>query len=198
MATLNNEKLGPEDLIICLLKEPEIRKKVVSGLKPQAREYKEVKIDMEEERIYFGKYCWSDSIGSWWNNLIKCCDHISIEDFCVKTWDALVSMTAGTEAHEAVINDLSQETLLQGIHNKDLNILQRFFDVCRHLTADGYWRDKKSASNRGGGRVRREGPEVEIEVEEAPQRRTGRKLHVCDAIGDVFEVINVEWLGGRR
>jgi hypothetical protein len=191
--------LGAEDLIRLLLKEPKILQKVILSLKPQARNYTEVKVELENERIYFGKYCWSDFFGNFWNNLIKCCDHISLDDFYIKTWDALVEMTAGTESNEAVIEGLSREVLLQGIHNKDQNILQRFFDVCRHLTLDGYWRDKglnsdnpvhhhtKSQQNSGAS--------VEVEI---PQPGYTREYHVYGHDGSEFEVVNVRWIGGRR
>ena len=43
--------LGAEDLIGDLLKEPKILQKVLSSLKPQARNYTEVKIIPEQERI---------------------------------------------------------------------------------------------------------------------------------------------------
>ena len=77
-----NNLLGAEDLIGYLLKEPKIRQKVLSSLKPQARNYTEVKIVKEEERIYIGKYRWGGFSG-FWQNLIKCFDHISYDDFYV-------------------------------------------------------------------------------------------------------------------
>ena len=191
--------LGAEDLIGYLLKEPKILQKVLSSLKPQAREYTQCKCVPEEERVYFGKYNWS-GFGGFWNNLIKCCDHITYDDLYLKIWDALVEMTAGTEAHEAVIEGLSREVLIQGIHAKDQNILHRFFDVCRHLTSDGYWRDKPS--KRSNTTERKVGTcpyagDVEIEVQPQQKRNYGH-LTVRDAVGDIFEVINVNWLGGRR
>ena len=190
--------LGAEDLIRLLLKEPKILQKVTLSLKPQAREYTEIKIDISEERIYFGKYCWSDFFGNLWNNLIKCYDFISLDDFYIKTWDALVEMTAGTEAGEAVLEELSREVLLQGIHAKDQNILQRFFDVCRHLTSDGFWRDKGMKNNRvPHHRVNtRQDSDDDVIIEVKPQTNT-RQYHVCDSTGKRFEILNVQWVGGR-
>lgn len=199
MADQAKDMLGAQDLIAYLLKEPKILQKVMLSLKPQARNYTQCKIVMEQERIYFGKYAWSGFSG-FWNNLIKCYDHISIDDFYLKVWDALVEMTAGTEAHEAVLEGLSREVLMQGIHAKDQNILHRFFDVCRHLTSDGYWRDKGLKGNSANHHHSNSCPfsgGVEIEVDPHNRRHNG-SLRVVDAVGDVFEVINVKWLGGRH
>lgn len=165
-----------------------------------ARDYNNVKVDPENSRIYFGKYSWSGFSG-FWNNLIKCCDHVSYDDFLIKAWDALVDLTVGTPAHEAVLEGLSRETLLRGIHNKEYDwIVDRFFDVCRHLTNDGYWKtigtktnvnDKFSHHDNG----RRYSDGIEIDVE--PQVPV-TKLHVVDALNDVFEIINIRWKGGRN
>ena len=191
--------LGAEDLIRLLLKEPKILQKVILSLKPQARNYTEIKVDIENERIYFGKYCWNDFFGNFFNNLIKCCDHISLDDFYIKTWDALVEMTAGTESNEAVVEGLSREVLLQGIHNKDQNILQRFFDVCRHATLDGFWRDKGLNSDNPVHHHTnsRRDPGISVEVE-VPQPSHTREYHVYGDDGSKFEVVNVRWVGGRR
>lgn len=188
------------DLISLLLREPKIQQKVTTSLKPEARDYHNVEINEQLQRIKFGKHSWG-GFGGFWNNLIKCCDHITFDDFYIKVWDALVEMTAGMPAHEAVLEGLSRETLLNGIHNKDTKILHRFFDVCRHLTSDGYWKDQgmnKDVNNRA--RSRRNGcpyaDEVEIEVEPRVKRPT-TTVRVVDSIGDVFEVLNVRWIGGR-
>jgi hypothetical protein len=189
--------LGAEDLIGYLLKEPKILQKVLSSLKPQARNYTEVKIIPEQERIYFGKYSWGGFSG-FWQNLIKCFDHISYDDFYIKVWDALLEMSTNPVVNEAIQEGLSREVLIQGIHNKDQNILHRFFDVCRHLTDDGYWRDKGLKSNSAPHHHSNSCPfsgDVEIEVEPRTQRH--RTVRVVDAVGDVFEVINVRWKGGR-
>lgn len=195
----NKEMLGAEDLIGYLLKEPKIRQKVLLSLKPQARNYTEVKIVPEEERIYIGKYSWSGFSG-FWQNLIKCFDHISYDDFYIKVWDALLEMSTNPIVNEAIQEGLSREMLIQGIHNKDMNILHRFFDVCRHLTDDGYWRDKGLRNNSAPNHHSKTCPYaggVEIEVEPHNKRRP-TVLDVVDDIGDVFETVHINWRGGRR
>ena len=188
------------DLISYLLKEPKIQKKVAESLKPEARDYNNIEINEQLQRIRFGKHSWG-GFGGFWNNLIKCCDHITFDDFYIKVWDALVEMTAGMPAHEAVLEGLSRETLLNGIHNRDTKILHRFLDVCRHLTNDGYWKSQgmdKDINNRVRSR-RNEAPyadEVEVTVEPRV-KRSPTTVRVVDAVGDVFEVVNVRWVGGR-
>ena len=111
-------------------------------------------------------------------------------------------MTVGTPAHEAVLEGLSRETLLRGIHQKEYEwIADRFFDVCRHLTNEGYWKTigtktdlNNQPSHHFKGCPYADG-DIEIQVERPSQKR---QLHVIDAIGDVFEIINVRWTGGRR
>ena len=190
--------LGAEDMIKYLLKEPKILQKILLSLKPQARSYTEVKVVPEEERIYIGKYSWGGFSG-FWQNLIKCFDHISYDDFYIKVWDALLEMSTNPVVNEAIQEGLSREVLLQGIHNKDQNILHRFFDVCRHLTDDGYWRDRGTKGNTNSSHHVNGCPYaggVEIEVG-APQKKHGF-VTVRDAVGDVFEILNVHWIGGRR
>lgn len=188
------------DLISYLLKEPKIQKKVAESLKPEARDYNNIEINEQLQRIRFGKHSWG-GFGGFWNNLIKCCDHITFDDFYIKVWDALVEMTAGMPAHEAVLEGLSRETLLNGIHNKDTKILHRFLDVCRHLTNDGYWKSQgmdKDVNSRVRSR-RNEAPyadEVEVTVEPRA-KRSPTTVRVVDSVGDVFEVVNVRWVGGR-
>jgi hypothetical protein len=195
-----NKKASVADLISLLLREPKIQQKVTASLKPEAREYNNVEVNEQLQRIRFGKHSWG-GFGGFWNNLIKCCDHITFDDFYIKVWDALVEMTAGMPAHEAVLEGLSRETLLNGIHNKDTKILHRFFDVCQHLTSDGYWKSQgmdKDINNRVRSR-RNEAPyadEVEVTVE--PRRkRQPTTVRVVDSVGDVFEVVDVRWIGGR-
>lgn len=190
--------LGAEDLIGYLLKEPKILQKVLSSLKPQAREYTEVRIVKEEERIYFGKYSWGGFSG-FWNNLIKCFDHISYDDFYIKVWDALLEMTTDEVAHKAILEGLSKEVLIQGIHAKDQAILHRFFDICRHITDDGYWRDKGLKSNSAVHHHSNSCPYaggVEVEIE--PHNKQRYNVTVVDSVGDPFEVIGLRWLGGRH
>ena len=196
------KKVNVPHLINLLLEEPKIAETVKAGLKLQARNYNNCKIVMEEARIYFGKYSWS-GISGFWNNLIKCCDHISFDDFFIKAWDALVGMTVGTPAHEAVLEGLSRETLLRGIHKKEYEwIADRFFDVCRHLTNEGYWKTigtKTNVNNIQPSHHSNGCPfadrDIEIQVER-PVRE--QKVHVVDALGDVFEILNLRWIGGRR
>lgn len=190
--------LGAEDLIGYLLKEPKILQKVLSSLKPQARTYSNIRIVKDEERIYFGKYSWGGFTG-FWQNLIKCFDHISYDDFYIKVWDALLEMSTNPIVNEAIREGLSKEMLIQGIHAKDQNILHRFFDVCRHLTDDGYWRDKGLKSNSTVHHHSNSCPYaggVEVEVE--PRIKQHCNVTVVDSVGDPFEVISLRWLGGRR
>lgn len=195
-----NKKASVADMISLLLREPKIQQKVTASLKPQARDYNNIEVNEQLQRIRFGKYSWG-GFGGFWNNLIKCCDHITFDDFYIKVWDALVEMTAGMPAHEAVLEGLSRETLLNGIHNKDTKILHRFFDVCQHLTSDGYWKsqgmDKDINSrfrNRRNEAQYADGVEVVVEPRE---RRPATTVRVVDSVGDVFEVLNVRWVGGR-
>ena len=192
-------KLQAPELISLLLKEPKILQKIVLAMKPKARSYTNWKVVVEEERIYLGKYSWH-GFGEFWNNLIKCCDHISFDDFYIKVWDALLEMTAGNEkAHIAVLEGLSREVVLQGIHAKDQNILHRFFDVCRHATSDGFWKDKGLKQDNPPHHHFKGCPfsgDVEIEVQPHGQPRP-TMFKVVDAVGDAFEVMSVRWLGGR-
>lgn len=198
--TKSSTKPTFEHLIKLLLEEPKIKECVKAGLKDEARDYDNIKVDPKNTRIYFGKYSWSGFSG-FWNNLIKCCDHVSYDDFLIKAWDALVDLTVGMPAHEAVLEGLSRETLLRGIHQKEYDwIVDRFFDVCRHLTNDGYWKTigtktklNEQPSHHFKGCPYSGGVEIEVEP-----RTPTNKLHVIDAIGDVFEVLNVRWMGGRR
>lgn len=195
-----SKKASVSRMISLLLEEPKIQQKVTMSLKPEARDYKNIEVNEQLQRIRFGRYSWG-GFGGFWNNLIKCCDHITFDDFYIKVWDALVEMTAGMPAHEAVLEGLSRETLLNGIHSKDPAILHRFYDVCRHLTSDGYWKDqgmKRDINNRVSSR--RNGPAYADEVEVTVEPRTQRPattVRVVDAVGDVFEVLNVRWVGGR-
>lgn len=198
------EVLGPQDLISYLLKEPKILQKVTQGLKPKARGYKHYLVVLEEERIYFGKYSWG-GLSEFWMELIKCYDHISFDEFYIKVWDALMEMTTNPVAHEAIKEGLSREVLIQGIHNKDVAILHRFLDVCRHIVDDGYWRDKGLKNNSSEEHVVHDhhfnscpyaNSGIEVEVE--PRRRKPGFIKVVDSVGDAFEVISVNWLGGRH
>ena len=195
-----NKKASVADLISLLLREPKIQQKVTASLKPEAREYNNVEVNEQLQRIRFGKHSWG-GFGGFWNNLIKCCDHITFDDFYIKVWDALVEMTAGMPAHEAVLEGLSRETLLNGIHNKDTKILHRFFDVCQHLTSDGYWKSQgmdKDINNRVRSRRNEAQYNDEVEVVVEPrEKRPATTVRVVDAVGDVFEVLNVRWVGGH-
>lgn len=199
MASRTEKKLNAERLIGLLLEEPKILEKILSSLRREAQSYVHFKTVPEEKRIVFGKYSWSGFSG-FWNNLIKCCDHISYDDFYVKVWEALLEMSSNPIVNEAIRNGLSQEVLLQGIHAGDEKILQRFFDVCRHLTDDGYWRDKGLDNNSAVHHHSNSCPyaKSDVEVEIQPQRRVVHdKAYVVDCIGDVFEVLTGRWVGGK-
>lgn len=197
----SDKKVSVAALIDLLLAEPKINETIRSGLKKEARNYGCHRTDVENARIYFGKYSWGGFSG-FWNNLIKCYDHITFEDFFIRVWDALASMTVGTPAHEAVLEGLSRETLLKGIRNKEYNwICDRFFDVCRHLTNDGYWKTigtktdlNEAASHHFNGCPYSGKVKIEVEPTVGPTQR----LHVVDILGDVFEVISARWVGGRK
>jgi hypothetical protein len=191
------------DYIALLWKEPKIREKIRSHLKPEARSYTKWEFDERLNRIYIGKHSWG-GFGGFWNRLIKCCDHITLDDFFIQVWDALVEMTAGMPAHEAVLEGLSREVLIEGIRKKDTAILRRFMDVCEHLTKDGYWSDPKQRVNKrlqgeDSHQVNykcpyadRDGVEVVVEPRRKPRKET---LRVVDSVGDTFEVIDVHWVG---
>lgn len=199
MITQAGEVLGAQDLIAYLLKEPKILHKVTQSLKAKARGYSHCKIVLEEERIYFGKYNWG-GLTEFWMELIKCYDHISFDEFYIKVWDTLMEMTTDPVKQEAIREGLSREMLIQGIHAKDQNILHRFFDVCRHIADDGYWRDKGLKKDNPSDHHFKSCPyansEMEIEVE--ARRKNPGFIKVVDSIGDAFEIISVNWLGGRH
>lgn len=198
MASKTDKQLTAERLIGLLLEEPKILQKILLSLKQQARNYTEFYTSPEDKRIYFGKYAWS-GFGGFWNRLIKCCDHISYDEFYIRVWDALLEMTTNPIAHKAIMEGLSKEVLLQGIHAGDEKILQRFFDVCRHVTDDGFWRDKGLDNNSAVNHHTKvyNDPET-VEVEVKPQNiRPTHTLRVVDCVGDVFEVLTGRWIGGR-
>jgi hypothetical protein len=198
MASKTDKQLTAERLIGLLLEEPKILQKILLSLKQQARNYTEFYTSPEDKRIYFGKYAWS-GFGGFWNRLIKCCDHISYDEFYIRVWDALLEMTTNPIAHKAIMEGLSKEVLLQGIHAGDEKILQRFFDVCRHITDDGFWRDKGLDNNSAVNHHTKvyNDPET-VEVEVKPQNiRPTHTLRAVDCIGDVFEVFTGRWIGGR-
>lgn len=181
------------DLIQALLKEPKIYDRVTSPIKNRER-YKKVQIISENGLIQLGKYNWNSSLGSFWNNLIKCKKDISFEEFALRVWDALVDMTAGTAAATPVLEGLGRETLMQGIRNKEWDwLIDRFFDICRHLSNDSYWRTQgTSKQSYKNSQVENNNNVVITVAEHAP-----KKFRVVDAIGDVFEVLNVRWVGGK-
>ena len=188
-------------LIETLLVEPKIRESVTRDFVPHKKEYKHVLIVIERSKIYFAKYSWG-GFGTFMNNLIKCYEEVSFSDFFIKTWDALVDMTVGTPAHEAVLEGLSRETLLKGIHNKEYDwIVDRFFDVCRHLTNDGYWKtigtktnldDQEKDSHHIKGCPFSNGVEIQVGAPKAPPTI----WRVVDSLGQTFEVLSTRWVGG--
>lgn len=183
------------DLIQALLKEPKIYDRVTSPIRERER-YKNVQIIAENGQIQLGKYRWS-GFGAFWNNLIKCKKDISFEEFALRVWDALVDMTAGTTAGEPVLEGLGRETLMEGIRNKRWNwLVDRFFDICRHLTDSGYWKTIGTPEPQVGRTVRHTQPVDNVVItvaEHAP-----KKFKVVDAVGDVFEILDVKWVGGKN
>ncbi len=183
------------DLIQALLKEPKIYDRVTSPIRERER-YKNVQIIAENGQIQLGKYRWS-GFGAFWNNLIKCKKDISFEEFALRVWDALVDMTAGTTAGEPVLEGLGRETLMEGIRNKRWNwLVDRFFDICRHLTDSGYWKTIGTPEPQVGHTVRHTQPVDNVVItvaEHAP-----KKFKVVDAVGDVFEILDVKWVGGKN
>jgi len=186
-------------LVNALLQETPVREKVTSDF--EHRDYNNVEIFSKTGRMKFGKYSWG-GFGGFWNNLIKCYEQISFSDFVLRTWDALVVMTVGTESNEAVIHGLSREILMEGIHNKKYDwTIDRLFDVCRHLTKDGYWKTQGLSEGKSADRDHHYkgcpySGQVEIEVERP--KSPPMTLRVIDSVGDTFEILNARWIGGRR
>ena len=192
----NNEKRTIGHLINLLLEEPQIRAKVTENFAEQKRDHRNVLVIVDSAKIRFGKYSWS-GFGGFWNNLIKCYEEISFIDFFIKVWDALVLMTAGTDSNEAVIEGLSREILLRGIKNKEYDwIADRLFDVCRHLTKSGYWNPDGTKARLGDVRGRN-ADGVEIQVDGRRVITPATTVRVVDSVGDVFQVMNVRWVGGH-
>lgn len=193
----NKGSLSPKscDLIQALLKEPKIYDRVTAPIKERER-YKKVQIISENGLIQLGKYSWSSPIGSFWNNLIKCKKDISFEEFSLRVWDALVDMTAGTAAGEPVLEGLGRETLMEGIRNKRWDwLVDRFFDICRHLSDNGYWKTIGTPQPDVTNRRRRGNNDDGIVITVAEHQP--RVFKVVDAVGDAFEILNVRWVGGK-
>lgn len=191
-----NEKRTIDHLIGLLLEEPQIRAKVTEDFAEQKRDHSKLLVIIDSAKIRFGKYSWS-GIGAILNNLIKCYEEISFIDFFIKVWDALVLMTAGTDSNEAVIEGLSREILLRGIKNKEYDwIADRLFDVCRHLTKSGYWNPDGTKARLGDVRGRN-ADGVEIQVDGRRVITPATTVRVVDSVGDVFQVMNVRWIGGH-
>lgn len=189
------------DLILALLKEPKILDRVTKPV-PNRERYKNIIIVSETGTIMLGKYSWNSIIGTFWNNLIKCKKDISFEEFALRTWDALVDMTAGTPAGEAVLEGLGRETLMEGIRAKRWDwLVDRFYDICRHLTTEGYWKTTGTPSrNKDNNRrrvVQQQDDDEGVVITVANNKRP-KILKVVDAVGDVFEVIETRWVGGRN
>lgn len=183
------------DLIMALLKEPKIYDRVTAPANGRER-YTKVRIVAEEGLIQLGKYSWSSGFGQFWNNLIKCKKDISFEEFALRVWDALVDMTAGTSAHTPVLEGLGREALMEGIRNKEWDwLVDRFFDVCRHLSNEGYWKTQGLDKNQDNGRRRRE---VDEGVIVTVQNQRPKILKVVDDVGAVFEILETRWIGGKH
>lgn len=185
--------------ITMLLIEDKIRNKITENINGNGK-YKNVEIDPKTGTIHFGKYPWS-GFGNFWNRLIKCCDKVSFSDFAIKTWDALTDMTVGTDAHEAVLEGLSREVLMTAVRDKDYDwIVDRFMDVDRHLTSESYWKShgkagEEVASRIGRGSHPQTGDDLIVTVAD---RHPAIGLKVIDAVGEVFEILNVRWTGSRK
>lgn len=186
------------DLISALLKEPKIFDRVTAPIKNRER-YKHIMIIAETGMIHLGKYNWNSGIGAFWNNLIKCKKDISFEEFALRVWDALVDMTAGTKAAEAVLEGLGRETLMEGIRAKRWDwLVDRFYDICRHLTEDGYWKTTGTPSPNNSARTTRSSNSEDGQVVITVANRQPKQFKVVDAIGDVFEIIEARWVGGKE
>lgn len=191
-----NEKRTIGHLINLLLEEPKIREKIRNDFVKHKRDCDNVLVIVDIARIRFGKYGWS-GIGNFANNLFKCYEEISFTDFFIKVWDALVDMTAGTISNTAVIEGLSRETLLRGIKNKEYDwICDRFFDVCRHLTKEGFWNPDGTKANLGN-HTYQDPDGIEIQVNARP-KSPAMNLRVVDSVGETFEIISARWIGGGR
>lgn len=184
------------DLIQALLKEPKIYDRVTAPVKHRER-YTSVKIIRENGLIQLGKYSWNSVVGSFWNNLIKCKKDISFEEFALRVWDALVDMTAGTEAATPVLEGLGHETLMRGIREKNWDwLVDRFFDIVRHLTSEGYWKTVgHKPSHTDSHDLQNSNNHVVVEVQKQPV--TPVTFKVVDCTGNVFEVLNARWIGGK-
>ena len=192
----NNEKRTIGHLINLLLEEPRIRAKVTEDFAEQKRDHCNVLVIVDSAKIRFGKYSWGGLYG-FWNNLIKCYEEISFNDFFIKVWDALVLMTVGTDSNEAVMEGLSREILLRGIKNKEYDwTVDRLFDVCRHLTKSGYWNPDGTKARLGDVRGRN-ADGVEIQVDGRRVITPATTVRVVDSVGDVFQVMSVRWVGGH-
>lgn len=182
------------DLIRALFNEDKIWKKITENLNGNGQ-YTHVDINPKNGNMVFGKYSWS-GISGFWNRLIKCSDKISFSDFAIKTWDALVDMTVGTAAHQAVLEGLSREVLMTAIRDKDYDwIVDRFFDIDRHLVDAGYWKTQGKAVEERYANRPEQPDSVVVTVGE---RRPTVAMKVVDAVGEVFEVLNVRWTGSHR
>ena len=182
------------DLIRALFNEEKIWKKITENLNGNGS-YIHVDINPKNGNMMFGKYGWS-GLSGFWNRLIKCSDKISFSDFAIKTWDALVDMTVGTAAHQAVLEGLSREVLMTAIRDKDYDwIVDRFFDIDRHLVDAGYWKTQGKAVEERYTRRQEQPDSVVVTVGE---RRPTVAMKVVDAVGEVFEVLNVRWTGSHR
>jgi len=192
----NNEKRTIGHLISLLLEEPQIRAKITEDFDERKRDHSKLLVIVDSAKIRFGKYSWS-GLGGFWNNLIKCYEEISFIDFFIKVWDALVLMTAGTDSNEAVIEGLSREILLRGVKNKEYEwVADRLFTVCRHLTKSGYWNPEGTKARLGDVRGRN-ADGVEIQVDGRRVITPATTVRVVDSVGDVFQVMNVRWIGGH-
>lgn len=189
-------------LMNVLLAEPHIDETIHRNFDPKKRDHYNLLIIKDTQKIRFGKYNWN-GFGGFWNNLIKCYEEISFSDFFIRSWEAICEMTIGNPlVHKAVVEGLSRETLLRGIKNGEYEWLaDRFFDVIRHLTDEGYWKTvgtktdlNDQPSHHVNGCPYAGGVEIQIGAPKAPPVN----WRVVDSLGDTFEIISARWVGGIK
>ena len=82
-------------------------------------------------------------------------------------------------------------------------LVDRFFDVCRHLTNDGYWKtigtktdldNQEQSSHHIKGCPYSGGVEIQVGTPKAPPTL----WRVVDSVGQTFEVLSARWVGGAE
>ncbi len=72
----------------------------------------------------------------WWNQLIKCQDTITFQDFAFRCWDALVDMAGpnSTVVYEGLRNEIAEKAIRKDQYDW---VVDRLFDVARHVCTEG-------------------------------------------------------------